>query len=209
MLWDALIITVATVLAVNGWHRGLIASWRGPIAIVLATLAVKPLYVDFSTWLVSRTHVSPETAVLAGYLILWFSIEAVLEIGLEMLIRIRAQMQPRFLDRLAGALYGVVKAVTIAILPLMAVSVDLKIPAPPPGSSMLMLPGFATGESSYLLPGLKALAVALLEPGGCFVVSTQEPSFKPVFEKPKTAEPKNESASGKDSERQEIEKLLK
>src|SRR5262245_18209236 len=140
MLWDGLFLIAATILAFNGWKRGLIASWRGPIAMILATLAVQPFYVDFATWIVSRLRVSPETAVLMAYLMLWLSIESVHEIVLAMVIRGGVQTRPIFFDRVGGVAYGLFKALVIITLPLMAVSAELKIPPPPPDRSGLVLP---------------------------------------------------------------------
>lgn len=208
MLWDGLFLIVATVLAVNGWKRGLIASWRGPIAMVLATLAVQPFYVDFATWIVSRLRTSPETAVLMAYLMLWFSIESVLEIVLAMAIRGGVQTRPIFFDRAGGVIYGLFKSAVIITLPLMAVSAELKVPPPPPDLSGLVLPSSSSIENSILVPGFKAVAQALLPLAGQFVVSDKEPSFKPVYPRPvETEAPTSEESKG--GMRREIEDMLK
>ena len=209
MLWDGLFLIVATVLAFNGWKRGLIASWRGPIAMVLATLAVQPFYVDFATWIVSRLRVTPETAVLMAYLMLWFSIEAVLEIGVAMVIRGGVQTRPMLLDRLGGVIYGLFKTTVIITLPLMAVSAELKIPPPPADRSGLVLPSYSGIENSYLVPGFKAVAKELLPIAGQYVVSNKEPSFKPVYEAPKQVETGAPSAESNGTMRREIEQILK
>lgn len=207
MLWDGLVLIVATVLAVNGWNRGLVASWRGPIAMIAATLAVQPFYVDFSTWIVTRLRVSPETAVVAGYLMLWFSIEAILEIVLAMLIRGGVQQRPIFFDRLGGVFYGLAKTAVIVVLPLVAISVELKIPPPPPDRSGLVLPGYTGIENSYLVPGFRSVAEALVPLVGRFVASDKPPSFQPVYETPRKPAPEEESRAGQ--MRREIEQLLK
>jgi len=210
MLWDGLFLLVATVLAVNGWGRGLIASWRGPIAMILATLAVQPFYVDFATWIVSRLRVSPETAVLMAYLMLWFSIESVLEIVLAMLIRGGVQTRPLFFDRAGGVVYGLCKATIIITLPLMAESAELKVPPPPPDRSGLVLPAYSGIENSYLVPGFQAVAKALLPLAGQFVVSTKEPSFQPVYTPAKQEETEAPpSQESKGTMRREIEDMLK
>lgn len=209
MLWDGLFLFAATILAVNGWRRGIIGSWRGPIAMILATLAVQPFYIDFSTWIVSRLRVSPETAVLAGYMMLWFSVEAVLEIVLAMVIRGGVQTRPIFFDRAGGVVYGLFKAAVIILLPLMAISAPLKIPAPPPDRSGLVLPANTGVENAYLVPGFKSVAAALLPLVGEFVVSTKEPSFKPVYEKPIIIEGEPAPEEKKGTMRKEIEDILK
>ncbi len=209
MLWDGLFLIAATILAVNGWNRGIIASWRGPIAMILATLAVQPFYVDFATWIVSRLRVSPETAVLAAYLMLWFSIDSILEIVLAMVIRGGVQTRPMFFDRAGGVIYGLFKATVIIILPLMAVSMPLKIPPPPPDRSGLALPSYSGVENAYLVPGFKAVATALLPVVGQFAVSTKEPSFKPVYDKPKVIEGEAPPEETKGAMRKEIEDILK
>ncbi|MBI4534140.1 MAG: CvpA family protein [Candidatus Melainabacteria bacterium] len=206
MLWDGLIVLVASVLAINGWNRGLVASWRGPVAIIAATLIVQQFYIDFSTWLVSRIRINPEAAVVAGYLLLWFCADIILEIILYMFIKQGSKARPVFLDRLGGVAYGLVKACIIALLPLMVSSVELKIPPPPADKSGLVFPQSMATEGSYLLPGLRGVAMACLPHLQKYVVSSKPPSFTPVYELP---EINADEAQGRQHTRQEIEELLK
>lgn len=208
MLWDGLIVLVASVLAVNGWNRGLIASWRGPIAMIASTLIVQQVYIDFSTWLMSRLRINPEAAVVAGYLVLWFGVEVILEIALFMFIKQSFKRRPVFFDRAGGVAYGLAKACVIAVLPLMAVTAEPKIPPPPPDKSGLVFPQFMTTEGSYLLPGLRGVALACQSVLGKYVVSSKPPSFTPAYESTNGEIDANE-AQGRQHTRQEIEELLK
>ncbi|GEM_PF-2199763 len=184
MLWDGLFLVVLVVLAVNGWNRGLVASWRGPLAIVGATAIVQHLYVDFAAWVAMRLRVGPAAATTAAYLMLWFSTEAVLEIVLALVLRWNPKRRPIFADRLGGAFYGLAKAAVIAIFPLMAASVDNHIPPPPQDRSGLVLPSLAGAESSILMPGFSRVALSLLPGPGRYIVSTSPPSFTPSYEGP-------------------------
>jgi uncharacterized membrane protein required for colicin V production len=212
MLWDGLILLAAAVLAVNGWNRGLLRSWRGPIAMVIATLVVQHYYIDFSTWIMSRLRISPESAVLLGYILLWFSLEAIIEIALAMLIRGGVAKQPLFFDRVGGVFYGLAKAAVIVVLPLMATSLDLKIPPPPADKSGLKMPDEPATKGSYLVPGFTQVAAALMPLAGQYVVSDTAPSFTPVYKEPD----KQQNAEAGSTEpvkpvvdKKEIEELLK
>jgi uncharacterized membrane protein required for colicin V production len=208
MLWDGLIVIMAVVLAVNGWNRGLIRSWRGPIAMILATVIVQRIYIDFSTWVMSRLRIDPDAAVIIGYLMLWFSVEVVLEIALSMLIRDGVQKRPVIVDRLGGVFYGLAKAAVIVILPLMAISVDLKIPPPPKDKSGLVLPDSSTAKGSLLLPGFESVAEAAIPIAGNLVVSNNAPSFTPTYPRLKGDEEEVEESKPA-VDRKEIEDLLK
>lgn len=207
MLFDGLILLVAVVLAVNGWKRGLIGSWRGPIAMLIATVIVQRLYIDFSAWVVSRLRVAPEQGVIIGYLMLWFSLEAVVEILFSMLIRGGVPRRPAILDRLGGAVYGLLKAVVIVVLPLMAASADLKIPPAPIDKSGLVLPGLDAGQKALLVPGFASIAKSLLPIAGAYVVSEKPPSFTPVYDSQKSEE--SQEPPGKKLNKKELENLLK
>src|SRR5262249_45399966 len=106
MLWDGLFVVMAVVLAINGYNRGLFASWRGPIAMIVTTFIVQQVYVDFAAWVTSRLRISPENAVIVGYLMLWFSIESLLEIVLNALIKGGPQRRPGTFNRILGIFYG-------------------------------------------------------------------------------------------------------
>ena len=207
MVWDGLIVVLAVVLCVNGWNRGLLRSWRGPLAMIAATLITQRFYIDFSTWIMSRLRIAPEAAVVIGYLMLWFSIESVLEITISMLVRGAVQQRPLFFDRAGGVLYGLAKTSVIVLLPLMALSVELKIPPPPEDLSGLQLPSAAASmQGSLLMPGYTTVAHSLLPMLGNYVVSLNAPSFTPTYPRPEQA-----SAEEKKPEidKQELENLLK
>lgn len=208
MLWDGLILITAVVLAVNGWNRGLLRSWRGPIAMVIATLIVQRFYIDFSTWIMSRLRIDPAAAVIIGYLMMWFSVEALLEITLSMLVKDGVQKRPIFADRLGGVFYGLAKAAVIVILPLMATAVELKIPPPPKDKSGLQLPESSSVKGAILLPGFESVAEAAVPVVGQFIVSTNPPSFTPTYPKIRDPDaPEDETKPAVD--RKEIEDLLK
>jgi uncharacterized membrane protein required for colicin V production len=211
MLWDGLILLAAVILAVNGWNRGLLRSWRGPIAMVAATLIVQHFYIDFSTWVMMRLRISPESAVLFGYLMLWFSCEALIEIALAMLIRGGVAKQPLFFDRVGGVFYGLAKAAVIVTLPLMATSIALKIPPPPADKSGLKLPDESVAKSSYLAPGFTAIANAVRPIAGQWVISDTAPSFTPTYVDPtkKEAEKASDNSVKQVVDKKEIENLLK
>lgn len=212
LVFDGLIVIVGTILAFNGYKRGLVASWRGPIAIIAATIAVKYVYVDFATWIMSRLGINPEAAVLIGYLMLWFSLEIILEIVLAMTFKQEAQKAPVMLDRLGGAGYGLLKTAVIIILPIMAVSADIKIPAPPPDKIRQNIEVFGSRDETYLVSGFRNIARALLPIIGGFVVSEKEPSFKPRYKKDRSEKadaPGEDQTEGEnDIDRQELEDLL-
>ena len=184
MLWDGVFVIMCVVLAINGYKRGLVASWRGPIAMVLATFIVQFIYIDFSAWVTMRLRITPESAVIVGYLMLWFSIEAILEILLMALIKVGPRTRPGTFNRIFGIFYGLAKALIITVLPLMAAQVEINIPEPPPDKSGLVVPEFAGLQGAYLMPGFKSVARALLPTVGQFVVSSKTPSFKPDYSSP-------------------------
>lgn len=207
MLFDGLLLVIAIVLAVNGWHRGLVRSWRGPIAMIVATIIVQQIYVDFATWIVSRLKVTPEAAVIIAYLVAWFSIEAVLEILLVMLVKDVIKTRPVFFDRLGGVFYGLFKAVVIVILPLMAISVPLKVPTAPADKSGLKIPGMDVSQQAIFMPGFKKIAEALIGSLGTYVISDKAPSFTPVFDNVDNEE--TQQVKDKRKTQQEIQNLLK
>lgn len=204
MLWDGLFLAMAVILAINGYRRGVVASWRGPLAMVAATLIVRQFYVDFAAWVTARLRVSPDAAVVIGYLMLWFSIEALLEIVLASVLPGGQSKRPGAFNRIFGAGYGLAKAVVIAILPLMAASAEIKIPPPPPDKSGLVIPDFVGITGSMFIPGMRTVAGSLLPLAGPLIVSTKEPSYKPDYETPELKGPSSGKALEKD-----IESVLK
>src|SRR5688572_32277832 len=120
MVWDGFVFLVAVTLAFAGWNVGIINSWRGPIAVVAATIATQQFYVDFATWIVQQLRVDPPMAIGLGYVLLWVLLEIVIEILLNIIIPLNTKKRPQLFERIAGAALGLAKAAIIVILPLMA-----------------------------------------------------------------------------------------
>ncbi len=178
MFWDLLFIAILVVLGVNGYNRGLIASWRGVVAMAAATLIAQQFYIEFAAWVSFRLKISAEPALVAGYLMLWLSVDTVLEIILAVAIQGARQRRPGALDRICGIAYGLAKSLVLILLPLLVTTVACKIPPAPIDKSGLVLPDFLTTNGSYLLPGFRTVAQAMLPIAGKFVVSDKAPSFK-------------------------------
>jgi len=210
MLLDGLFLVVAIGLAVNGWHRGLIASWRGLLAMILATVAVKFVYVDFSAWLLMRLQGSLLTAVVFGYLICWLTAEILIEMGLGMIFKEESKRKPRFADRAGGVLYGLSKASVIFLLPAMAIAVEIQIPPPPAVKTAVSLPELR--YDGYLIAGFRQVARALVPVIGPYVVSERPPGFEMKYKQPDkgrdSQEATGEILKENGGERRKLEELL-
>lgn len=181
MLWDGLILGLIVTLGVAGWNVGIINSWRGPVAILIATIATHQFYVDFSTWIVQQLRLPPVQAVAMGYLLLWLAIDIVLEILMSVLIPLGTKNRPVFFGRVAGAAFGVVRAVIIILLPMIAVQGPINIPAPPADKVPLVNPMQSGIDKSVAIAFFNNVAKGLYPAAAPLVVSTKEPSFKPNF----------------------------
>jgi hypothetical protein len=181
MLWDGLIVVLILTMMIAGWNVGIINSWRGPIAIVIATLLTQMFYVDFSTWIVQQLRVIPAQGIAIGYILLWCAIDIACEIIMGIVLPFGSKNRPVFFGRVGGAFFGLIRALIIIVLPMIAVQAPSKIPAPPPDKAPLINPmqsgidkaglvGFFNDFSKGLYPSLSGM-----------VVSTKEPSFKPNF----------------------------
>lgn len=184
MFWDGLAAILVIALFIAGWKRGFLASLPGPVAIVAATLITQHIYIDFSQWLSAQLRLDPLPAVGAGYLMCWLTIETALELIIGMVLKGRfIEHTPIVINQFAGGLWGIFKAAVIIVLPLMALSVDIKIPEPPKDVSGLIAPEIPTESDSMVMPMMRKAAQALLPSIGNFVVSTKPPSFEPKYEK--------------------------
>lgn len=188
MLWDVLIAIAAIGLALAGWNVGLINSWRGPIAMVLATVLAQMFYIDFGTWIVQQLMIKPTYAVLFGYLMLWLLVEIIAEIVMNLFLTYNRKERPRVYDRVGGALFGLFKWFCICLFPLVAMQSPTKIPEAPPSNDGLINPMSLQIEDSALIKLFAGLAqgpAKFVEP---LVVSKKEPSFKPSFDRRKKEE---------------------
>ena len=149
--------------------------------MVLAALCVQHFYIDFATWITSHLHTSPTDSVACGYIMLFFCLEALFELLLNLINRQGREKPPVTIDQVGGALYGLLKASIIVILPIMALSVEIKIPSPPKDQKGLVLPFEDGTKQSFLIPLYGNVAHALIPIIGNYVVSYEPPSFKPDF----------------------------
>ncbi|MBY0357706.1 MAG: CvpA family protein [Candidatus Obscuribacterales bacterium] len=183
MLWDLIILATAIGLGVSGWNTGLINSWRGPLAIVLATIITQHLYVDAATWFVQQLLLSPQNAAFFGYLIVWIVSEICLELVLQLFLNWHRRARPNIIDRFGGFILGISKCAIIVVLPLIAMSAPAKIPAPPAGSSedSMSAPFKLAFEESSMIKMASTIGSNLKPTVESFVLSDKEPSFKPTF----------------------------
>lgn len=181
MVWDGFIFLIAVTMAVAGWNVGILNSWRGPIALVAATIATQQFYVDFATWIVQQLRVDPNTAVVMGYVLLWVGLEIVFEILLNVILPFNTKKRPQLFERIAGAVLGLVKTLVFLLLPLMALQVDITVPKPPPEKSPVIIPMPSGIDVATTFKVLMPVAKGLIPGLGGLVVSTKQPSFKPNF----------------------------
>ncbi len=181
MVFDGFIFLVAIAMAVAGWNVGIINSWRGPLAVIAATVVTQMFYVDFATWIVQQLRVEPAMAVGLGYVLLWVLIEIVVEILLNVLVPLGTKKRPQLFERIFGAALGLVKTLVICILPLMALNVEITVPKAPPEKSPMIIPMPSGIDQASFFKMLTPVARGLIPGLGSFVVSTKPPSFQPNF----------------------------
>lgn len=183
MLWDIVILLSAFCLALTGWNTGLVNSWRGPIAMAIATIASQHFYVDFATWLVQQILIVPDKAALLSYFVIWVSVEITSELLLNLLVQWNRKKQPAILNRLSGLVFGLFKCAAAVILPLMCMQSPSQIPSPPAAEEK------ATTANNFLLSMADSrainagsdLAKQLLPGLGSLTTNDNPPSFKPKF----------------------------
>lgn len=183
MLWDVLIVFAALGLGIAGWNVGLINSWRGPVALILATVVTQMFYVDFATWMVQQLSVKPDYAVLFAYLMMFLVIEICTELAMNLFFSWNRKERPGALDRVGGVIFALVKWVCICLFPVVAFVSPSKVPAPPtpPADTALINPIKLGVEDSRLIKFFAETgsSIPIVK---SIVVSDKEPSFKPNFE---------------------------
>ncbi len=196
MLWDGLILLLLVALAVAGWNIGIINSWRGPVAMIVATIATQQLYVDFSAWIVQQLQLSPEQGVALGYLLLWCGIEIVAELALTLLVPLGTKNRPMFFGRATGAALGLVKGLVIVLLPMIALNAPIKISGPPDATKGALFNPMELGlDKAVSLPFFGGIAKGMYPVLGPIVTSSKEPGFKLNFKRGS-----QQDSSGKDVE---------
>lgn len=185
MVWDGFLVLVLISLCMAGWNVGLINSWRGPIAMIVATFATQPFYIDFGTWIAQQTLSPPDWSAFIAYIFMWLAIEIVVEILLSLFLTWNRKENPSALNKSGGIAFALFRWAIICTLPLMAMQANPKIPPAPEGKDGLINP-FTTGfKDSGLISFFSNVGKGLLPSLGTIIVSNKEPSFKPNFDKPK------------------------
>jgi len=188
MVWDGLTVLIILSLAIAGWNVGIVNSWRGPFAVIIATLATQQFYVDFATWILQQLRVTPEQAIAIGYLLLWIGLEIIFELLLNVILPFNKKNRPLVYERLLGAGLGILKGLVIILFPLIALMGPIKIPSAPADKSALINPMDSGIDKALLLPMYTNMARGLVPIFGGMVVSGKEPSFKPNFATPTSGE---------------------
>jgi len=181
MVWDGLIIVLIVTLAIAGWSVGIVNSWRGPLAVIIATLVTQQLYIDFATWIVQQLRCSPEMGIGIGYILMWGAIEIIAEILLNLILPFGKKTRPLMYERALGAVLGIFKALLVVILPLMCLQVQNQIPKPPEEKAQLTILIDSGADKSALIKAFSGVAKGWVPMIGGLVVSTKPPSFKPTF----------------------------
>jgi uncharacterized membrane protein required for colicin V production len=183
MLWDGLIVMLILALTAAGWSVGIVNSWRGPIALVVATLVTQQFYVDFATYVVQQLRVSPDQAVAIAYLLMWCAVEIIAELLLAVVLPFNKKSKPLFFERVAGAVLGLAKGFIIVLLPCVALQGPLEnIPKPPEDKSALINPVESGIDKSALIKAFFNVGAAMKPALVKIVISDKTPSFKPNFE---------------------------
>lgn len=181
MVWDGLSVLILLTLAVAGWNVGIVNSWRGPFAVILATLAAQQFYVDFATWILQQLRVTPDQAVAIGYVLMWIGLEIIFELLLNVVLPFNKKDRPMVYERLLGAGLGILKGFVVILFPLIALMGPIKIPHAPSDKSALINPMDSGIDKAMLLPIYTNVARGLVPIFGRMVMSDKEPSFKPNF----------------------------
>ncbi len=186
MIWDGFVTLVLISLCMAGWNVGIINSWRGPIAMVIATVVTQLFYIDFGTWIVQQTLIQPNFAAYLAYLMMWLIVEISTEIAMSLVLTWNRKERPMIFDRLGGVALAFVRWGLICTLPLMAMlATNCKIPEPQKKDDGLINPMKVGLNDSHILTSFGTVAKGLLPGLGPAIVSGKEPSFKPNFDKPK------------------------
>ncbi len=185
MVWDGLIFLALVALCMAGWNVGLINSWRGPIAMVIATIVTQQFYIDFGTWIAQQTLAKPDMAGFLAYLMMWLVVEISTEIILGLVLTWNRKDRPVAFDRAGGVGLAFVRWVVICTLPMMALQAKNKIPEAPSKDDGLINPFLGGIDDSGMVKFFKGFGKGFLPSLGPLVVSDKAPSFKPNFDRPK------------------------
>lgn len=181
MLWDVLVVLSVLIWAVVGWNIGIINSWRGPLALVVATMGTQKLYIDAATSLVGHLRMDPPMAVAISYTVMWFLFYLFSEIILRVVLPFGSKSRPIIIGRVLGAMWGMVAAGALVLLPTMASIAPIAIPPAAQDKANLTQPIDSGVQNSTLIPQLKHFGQDLYANVGQYVTSTSGPSFKPDY----------------------------
>lgn len=186
MIWDGFLSLVLISLCLAGWNVGLINSWRGPIAMLIATIATQQFYIDFGTWIAQQTLCQPQLAGFFGYTMMWLVIEIVTEIILGLVLTWNRKERPIVFDRIGGVILAGIRWAIICILPMMVMNqTPNRIPEPPKKEDGLINEMKLGVSDSGLLKFFAEVGDGLRPSIGSMVLSTKSPSFTPNWDKPK------------------------
>jgi hypothetical protein len=185
MIWDGLVLMALITLCLAGWNVGLLNSWRGPIAMVIATIVTQQFYIDFGTWICQQTLIQPGFCAFMAYGMMWLVVDIVTEISMNLTLTWGSKERPKVFNRVGGVILALIRWVIICTFPLMAMTTPSKIPAPPEHSDGLINPLKVGFEESKVLNAMAEFGKSLKPGLGALVVSDKAPSFKPNFERPK------------------------
>jgi uncharacterized membrane protein required for colicin V production len=181
MLWDGLIVLIVFTLGIAGWTVGIINSWRGPFAMLVATLVTQHFYVDFGAFLLQQLRMSPQYSLVLSYILLWGAVEMGTEVLMMIVLQFNRKVKPMFFERLFGLVFGLLKGFVVVLLPAIALQAPVKLPSAPADKSALINPVDSGVDRSMLIPYLDGIGKGLYPTLGNLVASTKEPSFKPDF----------------------------
>ena len=185
MIFDGLILMALGALCLAGWKVGLINSWRGPIAMVVATIVTQQFYIDFGTWIAQQTLFTPDICAFLAYGMMWVVADIVTELCMTLVLTWGSKNTPKVLDRFGGVFLAVLRWSIICTFPLMAMYSPSKIPQAPKHDDGLINPWKDGFQQSPLVGALTGFSKSMLPGLGCIVVSNKEPSFKPNFDRQK------------------------
>ncbi|MBX9689803.1 MAG: CvpA family protein [Candidatus Obscuribacterales bacterium] len=186
MVWDGLVFVAFLSLCLAGWNVGLVNSWRGPLAMIVATLVTQQFYIDFGTWIAQQTLMKPDWSAFLAYLMMWLVVEIVTEIAMGLVLTWNRKERPQIMDRIGGVVLAMLRWAIICIFPLMAMQApNNKIPEPPAKEEGLINPIKLGFQDSAILSFFTNVGKGLMPSLGQVVVSEKAPSFKPNFDKPK------------------------
>ena len=185
MIYDGLIAIAFIALCLAGWNVGIVNSWRGPIAMVIATVVTQQFYIDFGTWICQQTLIKPNFCAFLSYLMMWLVVDIVTEIIMGLVLTFNRKERPVAFERIAAVGLAMVRWTIIVTFPLMAMIAPNKIPVPPKYDDGLINPLSASFDESRIITAMAGVSKGMLPTFGPAVISNKPPSFKPNFERTK------------------------